>query len=77
MSRQPVVYVIYYSMYGHIETLARAVVEGLERSGVTVKLFQVAETLPQEILDKMHAPAKAADVPIITADQLPEADGKT
>ena len=47
--RKPVVYVIYYSMFGHVETLARTVVKGLERSGVTAKLFQVAETLPEDV----------------------------
>ena len=33
------------------------------------------EILPQEVLDKMHAPPKPADVPVITAAQLEEADG--
>jgi len=36
-------------------------------------LHQVAETLPAEVLAKMHAPAKPADVPIIdphTIDQV-------
>ncbi len=42
---------------------------------MNAKLFQVAETLPQEVLEKMHAPPKAADVPIIKTDQLKEADG--
>jgi NAD(P)H dehydrogenase (quinone) len=42
---------------------------------VNAKLFQVAETLPNEILEKMHAPPKASDVPIIQASQLAEADG--
>jgi NAD(P)H dehydrogenase (quinone) len=34
----------------------------------------VPETLPAEVLSKMFAPAKP-DVPIITAAELPEADG--
>jgi len=42
---------------------------------VDAKLFQVAETLPSVVLDKMHAPAKADDVPVITAADLPKADG--
>lgn len=71
----PVVYVIYYSTFGHIETLARSVMKGLEESGVHAKLFQVAETLPQEVLEKMHAPPKNPDVPVITVDQLADADG--
>lgn len=75
MTKVPVVYVIYYSTYGHIEKLARAVMKGLEKSGVNAKLFQVAETLPAEVLEKMHAPPKAADVPVISAKDLAEADG--
>jgi NAD(P)H:quinone oxidoreductase type IV len=62
-------------MYGHIEKLAREVFRGLERSGVQAKLFQVAETLPQEVLNKMHAPPKPTDVPVISVDQLEQADG--
>ncbi|RMZ93265.1 NAD(P)H:quinone type IV, partial [Brachionus plicatilis] len=75
MSRVPVVFVIYYSTYGHIEKLARSVMKGLEESGVNAKLFQIEETLSQEILEKMHAPPKASNVPVISASQLPEADG--
>jgi NAD(P)H dehydrogenase (quinone) len=74
MSKTPTVYVIYYSTYGHVEQLAKSVVKGLGKSGVNVKLFQVAETLPQEVLAKMHAPPKAADVPVIEASQLAEVD---
>ena len=33
------------------------------------------EILPQEVLDKMHAPPKPADVPVIDAATLAEADG--
>jgi NAD(P)H dehydrogenase (quinone) len=36
---------------------------------------QVAETLDSSVLTKMHAPEKPKDVPIITASDLPEADG--
>jgi NAD(P)H dehydrogenase (quinone) len=42
---------------------------------VEAKLWQVAETLPEEVLTKMHAPPKIADVPVITSHNLPEADG--
>jgi multimeric flavodoxin WrbA len=45
-NRKPVVFVIYYSTFGHIETLAKSVMDGLQKSGVDAKLFQVAETLP-------------------------------
>eukprot|EP00271_Cylindrocystis_brebissonii_P002460 TRINITY_DN13075_c2_g1_i1.p1 TRINITY_DN13075_c2_g1~~TRINITY_DN13075_c2_g1_i1.p1 ORF type:complete len:208 (-),score=44.16 TRINITY_DN13075_c2_g1_i1:1282-1905(-) len=69
------VYVIYYSMYGHVASLAHEVKRGAEMvEGVKVSLFQVAETLPEEVLAKMHAPAKVAEVPIIDSHILPEAD---
>lgn len=42
---------------------------------VNVKLFQIAETLPEEILKKMNAPAKASSVPFITPELLVKADG--
>ena len=35
----------------------------------------MAETLPAEVLAKMHAPPKDPNVPVITTAQLPEADG--
>ena len=71
----PTVYVVYYSMFGHVKTLAKSVLQGLHDAGVNAKLFQVAETLPAEVLGKMHAPPKDADVPVIKVEQLAEADG--
>ncbi|KAI8060789.1 flavoprotein-like protein [Gongronella butleri] len=68
------VYIIFYSMYSHVYTMAQEVQAGLEAQGVTVKLFQVPETLSADVLEKMHAPPKP-DVPIITPEQLEEADG--
>lgn len=34
------VYIVIYSLYGHIYTLAQEVQKGLEASGVTTKLYQ-------------------------------------
>ncbi|KAI7868725.1 NAD(P)H:quinone oxidoreductase, type IV [Spinellus fusiger] len=70
----PVVYIIFYSVYGHIYDVAQSVKQGIEATGVQVKLFQVAETLSNDVLQKMYAPPKP-DVPIITIDKLVEADG--
>jgi NAD(P)H dehydrogenase (quinone) len=67
------VYVIIFSVWGHIKTLAEQVVLGLKESGVHAVLYQVQETLPQEVLDKMYA--QKFDIPIITAADLPKADG--
>jgi NAD(P)H dehydrogenase (quinone) len=74
-ARKKTVLVIYYSMYGHVQTLAREVCKGLEQAGVDAKLYQIAETLPQEVLAKMYAPPKAADVPVVTPADLEQADG--
>lgn len=49
------VLVVYYSSYGHIETMAKAVVEGaLQVPGVQVELKRVAEIVPKEIAEKAH-----------------------
>ena len=40
----------------------------------TALTVQVEETLPAEVLAKMHAPDKP-DVPVISAKELPDADG--
>lgn len=69
------VYIIYYSTYGHCATLAEEIQKGAASvEGVEAKLWQVPETLPEEVLGKLGAPPKR-DVPIITPDELGEADG--
>jgi NAD(P)H dehydrogenase (quinone) len=70
--------IIYYSAYGHIRTMAEAAAAAaLEIPGVEVTLRRVGETLSDDILAKMGAleAAKAqADVPVVTAEELAEAD---
>ena len=71
------VQVIFYSMYGHVYKMAQEVVEGAKQvPGAEVSLYQVAELLPDDVLEKYGAKgAKAAfaKVPVATVDQLPEA----
>ncbi|KAI8975675.1 flavoprotein-like protein [Mycotypha africana] len=69
----PTVYIILYSLYHHVYKVAQAVQKGLEAEGVDVKLFQVTETLSDEILSKLHAPDRP-NLPIITVDDLTKAD---
>ncbi|KAK3120984.1 hypothetical protein QOZ80_8BG0644360 [Eleusine coracana subsp. coracana] len=70
------IYVVYYSTYGHVATLAEEIKKGASSvEGVEVKLWQVPETLSEEALAKIGAPAKKQDVPIITPAELVEADG--
>jgi NAD(P)H dehydrogenase (quinone) len=69
----PRVAIIIYSMYGHIAQLAEAELKGIKEAGGSAKIYQVAETLPQEVLTKMYAPPKP-DYPVITPEQLTEFD---
>lgn len=70
--------VTFYSMYGHVWKLAEAIVEGAKSvSGADVQLFQVAETLPKEVLEKMgavQAKQAFAHIPIADSKRLAEAD---
>jgi len=54
----PKVAIVIYSMYGHIAKLAEAEKAGIESAGGQVTIFQIPETLPEEVLTKMHAPPK-------------------
>ncbi|GLI59724.1 hypothetical protein VaNZ11_001670 [Volvox africanus] len=68
------IFLIFYSTYGHIYKLAetyKAALETLE--DIEVSIFQVAETLPKDVLEKMHAPPKP-DIPLADPHRLPEAD---
>ena len=46
--------VLYYSMYGHIETMAKAVAEGAREAGATVDIKRVPETAPLEVAKNAH-----------------------
>ncbi|KAI9492828.1 flavoprotein-like protein [Zychaea mexicana] len=74
MADKPKVYIVIYSLYHHIYKLSLAIKEGLDANGIDAKIFQVQETLSDQVLEKMHAPAKP-DLPNIEASQLAEADG--
>ncbi|CAF0809184.1 unnamed protein product [Rotaria sordida] len=60
------IHIIYYSMYGHIATLAKSILKGVEAAGAEARLIQVPETLSKEVLTKMHAPEKDKTVPTIS-----------
>jgi len=50
----PKVLVLYYSSYGHIETMANAVAEGARAAGATVDIKRVPETVSDEIAKGAH-----------------------
>lgn len=70
--------IIFHSIYGHIYRLAEAIAEGAGQvSGTQVKLFQVPETLPDEVLAKMGAietKKMFAHIPTAILENLTEAD---
>jgi NAD(P)H dehydrogenase (quinone) len=67
------VLVLYYSTYGHIETMAQAVAEGARSAGATVDIKRVPETVPVEIAGPAHYKLDQA-APIATIDELPSYD---
>jgi NAD(P)H dehydrogenase (quinone) len=48
------VLVLYYSSYGHIETMANAVAEGARSTGASVDIKRVPETAPREVAEAAH-----------------------
>ncbi|EXJ70548.1 NAD(P)H:quinone oxidoreductase, type IV [Cladophialophora psammophila CBS 110553] len=66
----PKIAIIYYSMYGHVAQLAQAEKKGIEEAGGTADIYQIEETLPQEVLTKMHAPGMNKDIPVVTPEIL-------
>ncbi|KAG8986105.1 hypothetical protein FRB90_004224 [Tulasnella sp. 427] len=66
--------VIYYSLYSHCKTLAETALAAAKADGADAEIFQVPETLSEEILTKMHAAPKA-EYPVITTEKLTEFDG--
>lgn len=70
------IFIVFYSMYGHVEGLAQRMKKGVDGiEGAEGVLYRVPETLSQDVLDQMKAPEKDASVPVITAEELVEADG--
>jgi NAD(P)H dehydrogenase (quinone) len=45
----PKILVLYYSSYGHVETMARAVAEGAASAGAEVTVKRVPELVPDEV----------------------------
>jgi NAD(P)H dehydrogenase (quinone) len=48
------VLVLYYSTYGHIETMAEAVAEGAREAGATVDIKRVPELVPEAVARDSH-----------------------
>jgi len=70
--------IIFYSMYGHVYKMAEAMAEGARNiEGSDVKLLQVQELIPDEVLEKSGAKKARetfAHVPVAKVEDLADAD---
>ncbi|CAA2142827.1 NAD(P)H:quinone oxidoreductase [Hyphomicrobium sp. ghe19] len=67
------VLVLYYSSYGHIETMAGAVAEGAREGGAEVTIKRVPELVPEAVAKASHFKLDQA-APIATVDELADYD---
>jgi NAD(P)H dehydrogenase (quinone) len=67
------VLVLYYSSYGHIETMAQAVAEGARGAGAQVDIKRVPETVPEEVAKGAHFKLDQA-APVATIADLEHYD---
>jgi NAD(P)H dehydrogenase (quinone) len=67
------VLVLYYSSYGHTETMAHAVAEGAKSAGAAVDIKRVPELVPEEVARSSHFKLDQA-APIAKPDDLAEYD---
>ncbi len=67
------VLVLYYSAYGHIETMAKAVAEGVREAGAEAVIKRVPETVPDDIAKASHYKLDQ-DAPIATVEELADYD---
>jgi NAD(P)H dehydrogenase (quinone) len=67
------VLVLYYSAYGHIETMANAMAEGARQAGAQVDVKRVPELVPEEIAARSHYKLDQA-APIAKIEDLADYD---
>ena len=67
------VLVLYYSSYGHIETMAYAVAEGAKSAGADVTVKRVPELVPENVAKESHFKLDQK-APIASVQELEEYD---
>ena len=67
------VLILYYSSYGHIETMASAVAEGVREAGAEAVIKRVPELVSEDIARKSHFKLDQK-APIATVEELPDYD---
>ncbi|MCL1497404.1 NAD(P)H:quinone oxidoreductase [Parasaccharibacter sp. TMW2.1882] len=68
------VLVLYYSSYGHVETMAHSIAEGVRATGVEAVVKRVPELVPEEAARAHHFKLEQ-DAPVATPAELVEYDG--
>ena len=63
------VLVLYYSAYGHIEAMAKAVAEGAAAAGAQVDIKRVPETVPEDVARTSYYKLDQA-APVATVGEL-------
>lgn len=69
----PKVLILYYSSYGHIETMANAIADGAREAGASVDVKRVPETAPLEVAQAAHFKLDQA-APVATIEELKDYD---
>ncbi|KAI6118631.1 putative 1,4 benzoquinone reductase [Pisolithus croceorrhizus] len=61
--------IIIYSLYGHIAKVAEAIKAGISSAGGSATIYQIQETLSEDILKLVKAPPRP-DYPVLLPDDL-------
>ena len=69
------VLVLYYSSYGHIETMAKAVADGAREAGAQVDIKRVPETAPEAVAKAAHFKLDQ-EAPIAKVESEPRLEGR-
>lgn len=67
------VLVLYYSAYGHVEQMAKAMAEGARNGGAEVDVRRVPELVPEDVARKSGYKLDQ-DAPVAKVDELPDYD---
>ncbi|MBC2858987.1 NAD(P)H:quinone oxidoreductase [Stappia sp. 28M-7] len=67
------VLVLYYSSYGHIETMAEAVADGVRQAGAAVAIRRVPELVPEAVAEKSGYKVDQG-APVATVAELADYD---
>lgn len=66
--------VLYYSSYGHVETMAHSIAEGVRKAGLQVDVKRVPELVPEDAAKANHFKLDQK-APIASPDELVHYDG--